>query len=219
MHADEFCIGDCIVSGRQAQICRRFCERLLGRKMNEFHQIATFFALIFGSVCVVGASLYAAVRCFRTRRYFAGSAFLVLILFWFQANAILTIFMYAMATPNPATPTSLGEYILAPIYLAIAGSVCYAVLRFSRRLTSPEDEQLLSAEYAGSYREDDEGLRPTQGEDQSIPTGVAFDKKKIAGVAIIAIAVLAMRYGFVLESVLFVIVGVSLIMDVRIWRS
>lgn len=83
----------------------------------------------------------------------------------------------------------------------------------------PKDEQLLSAEYAGSYRDNDEGLRPTQGEDQSIPAGAAFDKKKIAGVVIIAIAVLAMRYGSVLEGVLFVVVGVSLIMDVRIWRS
>lgn len=187
--------------------------------MHEFHQIATYFALIFGSVCVVGASLYGAVRCFRTRRYFAGSGILGLILFWFQANAILTVFMYAIATPNPATPTSLGEYLLAPIYLAIAGSICYAVLRYSRRLTLPKDEQLLSAEYAGSYRDNDEGLRPTQGEDQSIPAGAAFDKKKIAGVVIIAIAVLAMRYGSVLEGVLFVVVGVSLIMDVRIWRS
>lgn len=187
--------------------------------MDRFLELATFFALIFGSVGVIGASLYAAVRCFRARRYLVGSAFLVLIFFWFQANAILSLFMYAMATPNPATPTSLGEYILAPIYLAISGSVCYFVFRYARRITLPKDDPLLSAEYADSYRDDDASLPLSQGADQSFSTAVTFDKKKISGVIVIAIAVLAMRYGFVLESVLFVIVGVSLIMDVRIWRS
>lgn len=187
--------------------------------MHEFHQIATYFALIVGSVCVVGASLYGAVRCFRTGRYFAGSALVGLIFFWFQANAILTIFMYAMATPNPTTPTSLGEYVLAPIYLAIAGSVCYFVIRYARRLTTPKDEQLVSADHADPHQGHDENVRPAQGVDHSFIEEVTFDKKKIAGVVVVAIAVLAMRYGFVLESTLFVIVGISLIMDVRIWRS
>ena len=44
------------------------------------------------------------------------------------------------------------------------------------------------------------------------------DRKKIAGIICIALAAGAMRFGFVIESVLFVVVGVSLIMNVNLWR-
>lgn len=42
--------------------------------------------------------------------------------------------------------------------------------------------------------------------------------KKIVGVAFIVAAVVAVWAGLAISGVFFVIVGVSLIMDVRIWR-
>jgi hypothetical protein len=46
-----------------------------------------------------------------------------------------------------------------------------------------------------------------------------MDKKKTAGVVFIGIAVLTAWMGFPLSAALFVVVGVSLLMDVRIWRG
>jgi len=126
--------------------------------------------------------------------------------------------MYAMATPNPATPTSLGEYLLPPIYLAIAGSISYFVFRYARRLDMPGAAQHDSAVITEFYQVDDDSVQMTQSEDEFIETGMAIDGKKVAGLLVIGIAILAMRYGFILESVLFVIVGVSMVMDVRLWR-
>ncbi|MGI9202745.1 MAG: hypothetical protein ACR2Q3_01975, partial [Woeseiaceae bacterium] len=131
---------------------------------------------------------------------------------------ILSIFMYAMATPNPATPTSIGEYVLAPIYLAIAGSISYFVFRYARRLDLPGDDQQCSAVITEYYQVDDDSVQQSQIEDDFIEHGMSFDRKKIAGLFIIGIAVLAMRYGFIVESILFVIVGVSMVLDVRLWR-
>ena len=42
--------------------------------------------------------------------------------------------------------------------------------------------------------------------------------RKIAGVICIALAALLSWLGFIVEGVLFVIVGVSLIMNVNLWR-
>ena len=47
---------------------------------------------------------------------------------------------------------------------------------------------------------------------------MSIDPKKIWGIICIALAAGAMRLGFVIESVLFVVVGVSLIMNVKLWR-
>ena len=43
-------------------------------------------------------------------------------------------------------------------------------------------------------------------------------KKKIAGTVLIGLAVLTLNYGFIIAGVLFVVVGVSLIMNVNLWR-
>jgi hypothetical protein len=186
--------------------------------MTEFHQFATYFALIFGTLSVVGVCVYAVVRCIRQRRYLAGWNFLFLMGCWFLANKMLLIVLYVIATPNAATPTHPAEYAVAPVYLVVAALVCYAVLRYVKRHTQSKDEQSLLTEHIGSHSDDDEKLIQTQFENHSFLARTAEHKKKISGVVVIAIAVVSMRYGFILESVLFVVVGVSLIMDVRIWR-
>ena len=42
--------------------------------------------------------------------------------------------------------------------------------------------------------------------------------RKIGGIFFIGLAALTMKFGFIVEGSLFVIVGVSLIMNVNIWR-
>jgi hypothetical protein len=187
--------------------------------MTQFHQFATYFALMLGSLSVVGVCLYGAVRCIRVRMYLAGWNFLFLIACWFLANTMLLTVLYAIATPNSATPTHPAEYAAAPVYLAIAALVSYAVLRYVKRNIPSKDEWSLSTEHVNSNSDDDESLLLTQGESHSILVKMTDHKKKIAGVVVIAIAAASMRYGLILESGLFVVVGVSLIMDVRIWRS
>jgi hypothetical protein len=108
--------------------------------MDEFHEFATYFALILGSVSVVGVCVYGAIRCFRVRKYLAGSGFLALVPCWFAVNAPLPIILFVIATPNAATPTNPAEYAVAPVYLAIAGFISYALFRSVRRLTRSIDE-------------------------------------------------------------------------------
>lgn len=42
--------------------------------------------------------------------------------------------------------------------------------------------------------------------------------RKIAGIAFIAVGVMAIASAFVMSGTLLVVVGVSLVMDVQIWR-
>lgn len=191
----------------------------LGSNINQFHQFATYFALILGSLSVVGVCVYGAVRCFRRGMYLAGLGFLALIPCWYLAHAPLPIVLYVIATPNAATPTNPAEYAVAPVYLAVAGFVCYAVLRYVRRLIQSKDERMLLAEDTSSHSDDDDRLLLTQSENQSFLARTIVHKKKIAGVVFIAIGAAAMWAWFFESGVLFVVVGVSLIMDVRIWRS
>lgn len=152
--------------------------------------------------------------------YLAGWNFLFLIGCWFLANTVLLTVLYAIATPNSATPTHPAEFAAAPVYLAVAALVCYAVLGYVKRNIPSKAEWLLSNEHVHSNSDDDESplLTQTQSESHSILAKMTENRKKIAGVVVIAIAVISMRYGLIMESGLFVVVGVSLIMDVRIWR-
>jgi hypothetical protein len=187
--------------------------------MTQLHQFATYFALILGTLSVVGVCLYGTVRCIRVRMYLAGWNFLFLIACWFLANTVLLTVLYAIATPNSATPTHPAEFAAAPVYLAIAALVCYAVLGYVKRNIPSKDEWLLSNEHVHSNSDDDESRSLTQIESHSILAKITDNRKKMAGVVVIAIAAVSMRYGLIMESGLFVVVGVSLIMDVRIWRS
>ena len=101
--------------------------------MDDFHEYATYFALVLGSISVAGISVYGTVRCFQREKYLVGVGVLALLPSWFQGNALLFIFLYAIASPDKAGTTA--EYAVAPVYLAIAGITCYPVLRYARRLT------------------------------------------------------------------------------------
>jgi hypothetical protein len=187
--------------------------------MNQFHQFAAYFAIIIGSVFVVGVCVYGTVRSFRARMYLAGLGYLALIPCWFLAHAPLPVVLWVIATPNPATTTNPAEYAVAPVYLAIAGFSCYILLRSVRAVIPSEDEPSHSGEFVGLHSDDDERLLQSKRDTRYLLAKMMDHKKKIVGVALVAIGAAAMSTWFFMSGVLFVMVGVSLIMDVRIWRS
>lgn len=166
----------------------------------------------------MGVCVYGAVRCFQRRLYTGGVGVLAVITVWFVGHAPLPYIMWVIATPNPRTPTNLAEYAMAPVYLASAGLVCYAVLRLVKSILRSQDEQTPAAEYPRVQSDDEESLIVSIGESEPFFARISFDKNKIFGVGLIALGVAAMSGWFLIPGVLFVMVGVSLIMDVRIWR-
>lgn len=186
--------------------------------MNQFHQYVAYFALIFGSLSVVGVCLYGTVRCFRTGKYLAGSVISTVIPCWFAANMLLTIVMYAIATPNAAVPTHPAEYAVGPVYLAVAGFVCYAVLRYVRKYARSKKEPLPAVQYRSSTSYDEAVLIRVQSGIQSFLEWIALSKTKIVGVIFVALGAVGISSFFLPSGVLLVVIGVSLIMDVRLWR-
>ncbi|MGI9271060.1 MAG: hypothetical protein ACR2QT_04750 [Woeseiaceae bacterium] len=108
--------------------------------MNQFHQFATYFAVVIGSLCVIGVCIYAAIRSFRNQMHTAGVRFLIVIPTWIAAHVPMSLVLWVIATPNPRTPTNPAEYAVAPVYLAIAGLVCYFQLRKVKTITRSASE-------------------------------------------------------------------------------
>lgn len=186
--------------------------------MSEFHQYALYFALIIGSLCAVGVSVYGAVRCFQMRVYLAGLVCLAVMPCWLGVNAVLTIVLYAIATPNSRTPNNLAEYLVAPIYAANAGLVCYALLSFVKRFVRSKNETLLATEYGSSPGDTEDELLHSQSGVRTYLENITLPKKKIAGFVFVALGALGMSSWFFPAGVLFVMIGVSLIVEVQLWR-
>ena len=163
--------------------------------------------------------MYGAVRCFQRRLYAGGTGVLALIVVWFAAHAPLPYIMWVIATPNSRTPTSIGEYAAVPVYLLSAGLVCFGVLRLVKSIIRSLYAQSSLVEDASGHIGDEESLIVSLGDSEPFFARISFDKNKVLGVGLIALGVTAMAgWFFFIPGVLFVMVGVSLIMDVQLWR-
>jgi len=165
-------------------------------------EISNFLLMILAWIVVIGVCLYGAVRCFLFEELFASLKILLVLPLWYIAHTLFGSVFQVIVNPNVAE-THPFEYAVAPVYLAGAGLVCYFVIRHVRWLTVPPPGAPENNPHGSWFSEQN-------------PAAL---KRKIAGVIFIGIATASVAAGFAISGTLFVIVGVSLIMDVQIWRS
>lgn len=165
----------------------------------------SFLATILATVSVVGVSVYGAVRCIAIGKYFAAIGAIATIPVWFVAQLLMLVIYDKLHSQGFATRAYHLDYALTPVLnLAGAALVWYVVIHYVRRLAS-----------ASSH---DQGRAPL--DDAHEDAWRKFlEPKKIAGAIFLVVAATVMSAGFVISGSLFVVVGVSLIMNVRIWRK
>ncbi len=165
----------------------------------------SFLATVLATVSVVGVSVYGAVRCIAFTRYFAGIGALTMIPIWFVAQLLMLVIYDELHSHGVATREYHLDYALTPLLnLAGAGLIWYVVIHYVSRLTSSPSHDPRRASQTDAHDGAWSGF---------------FEPRKIAGAIFIVIAATVMSAGFVISGALFVIVGISLIMDVRIWRN
>ncbi len=152
--------------------------------------------MILAWIVVIGVSLYGAVRCFLFEEFLAGCKILLVLPLWFGAQTLFGLV-------ENATGAQFFENGVAIIYyVAGATLVCYFVIRHVRWLTVPPP---------GDGNEDPHESWFSMQDPRVI-------KRRAAGLVFIIIGAVAMASAFLVEGALFIVVGVSLVMDVRIWR-
>ena len=173
----------------------------MGVSINNLSFLATVLATVF----VIGVSLYGAVKCIKSGKFFAGIAVLIMIPIWLVAQVLMIVIYDAMVSQDMATREYHLDYAVTPfLNLAGAALVGYVVVRYVRRLTASPSNDSSRASQSG------------------ILDGAAsaiFEPRKMVGVLFIGIGAATIASWFFISGVLFVVVGVSLIMDVRIWRN
>lgn len=153
--------------------------------------------MILAWTVVIGVCLYGVVRCFLFEEFLEGCKILLVLPLWYGAQ---TLFWFIELTVE----IQFWENGVAlAYYLAGAGLVCYFVIRHVRWLTVPPPDAPQTNSWQSWFSEQNPSVL----------------KRQIAGVIFIVIAAASMSAGFVIAGMLFVIVGVSLIMNVRIWRN
>jgi len=165
-------------------------------------EIGNFLAMLFACAVVIGVVLYGAVRCFFITEVTDGLKILLVLPAWFVANFLLGRLYSFFVGPNYAG-THPFEYIVWPVYLIGAGLVCYFVIRHIRWLTVPPP---------GTPKEFSSWSWLTE-------QNPGDARRRIAGAAFTIVGAVALATTFLIPGVLLIIVGVSLLMNVRIWRS
>jgi hypothetical protein len=157
----------------------------------------SFLSIVVATISVVGICVYGAVRCIVARRFLATCGILFLIPVWLVVQFLVFVTFDKFVYLGIATRENHLEYALTPVLnLAGAGLVWYFVAKQSRDV-----------------------MRASQADTQFGVWSWLSEPRKMVGLMFIIIGAAAMSLSFIVAGVLFVIVGVSLVMDVRIWRS
>lgn len=139
------------------------------------------------------------------RRFLATCGILLLIPIWLVAQLSVFVTFDKLVYLGIAARENHLEYAVTPVLnLAGAALVWFLVTKFTSRL---------SLSLSGAP------IRASQAEAQFGVWSWLSEPRRIAGLIFIIIGAAAMSFFFIIAGVLFVIVGVSLIMDVRIWRN
>ena len=164
----------------------------------------SFIAIVLASVWVLGVSVFGAARIFPTGRFLAGIGALTMIPIWFVAQILMFVIFDELITRGIATREWHLDYAITPLLnLAGAALVWYVVMRLVRRAASPESQDSLPAAHSDTH----DGAWSSFSE-----------PRKIAGAVFILIGAAAIASWFFFAGTLLVVVGVSLIMNVQIWR-
>ncbi len=165
----------------------------------------SFLATVLATVSVVGISVYGAVRCIAFGRSLAGIGSLAMIPIWFVAQLLMLVIYDELHSQGIATRAYHLDYSVTPLLnLAGAGLIWYVVIHYVRGLTSSPSH--------------DPG-RASQTDAHDGAWRRILEPRKMAGAILIVIAATAMSAGFFISGALFVIVGISLVLNVRIWRN
>ena len=165
----------------------------------------SFLATILATTSVVGVSVYGAVRCIAIGKYFAGIGAIAMIPVWFVAQLLMLVIYDKLHSQGFATRAYHLDYALTPLLnLAGAALIWYVVIHTVRRLASSSSHDQERASQADAH---DSAWRNI------------WEPKKIAGAIFLVVAATVMSAGFVISGSLFVVIGISLIMDVQIWRN
>ena len=165
----------------------------------------SFLTTVLATISVMGICVYGAVRYFLVRRFSGAIAILMLIPLWFCAQFIAIVVFDELRSHGHAAREYHLDYVATPLANVLgAVLVVYLVLSLSRRLAPPK-------------RGDSESISHVGG------GGGAWtwmlEPRRLIGALFVLAGTLAMSALFIISGVLFIIVGISLIMDVRIWRS
>lgn len=164
----------------------------------------SFLTTVLAIICVVGASLYGTVRLLRAEKALAAICVLALIPFWFFVQFMLFAAHDKLKSQGIATRAYHFDYAATPLInvlgaALVVGLVAHLVRR--AHASSP-----IQAEIA-----------PRIGERSGIWAWLR-EPRKLGGLISLALGIAAMSTFFVYVGVMLIIVGVSLLMDVRLWR-
>ena len=165
----------------------------------------SFLSIVLATIFVAGVCVYGSVQSLRFGRVVAGFGILIAIPLWFGGQLFLVIIYEKLVYLDIATREYHLDYAITPLLnLAGAALVGYVVINYVRRLVTSRAGDPSS----GPHRDTKHGA-----------WGWFLEPRKIAGLILIAVGAASMSYFFVVPGVLFIIVGVSLIMNIRLWRS
>ncbi len=168
--------------------------------INGISFLSTVFALVF----VVIISIYGAAQCFRFGKMLAGFGMFAIIPVWFATQLAIIVAFDRLRVSGVAARQNHLEYEATPIFnVAVAVFVWVMVMRYVRKLAAAQasvevDEAPVSVEGSVLSR-------------MLVP-------KKVGGVLLILLGA-GVSPVSVISSVLFIMIGVSLIMDVNLWRK
>lgn len=164
----------------------------------------SYLSIVLAAIFVVGVCAYGAVQSMRLGRVLAGFGILIVIPLWFGGQLFLLIVFEKLVYLGIAAREYHLDYAITPLLnLAGAAVVWYVVINYVRRLAASRASDPIGGSHTGAI----DGA-----------WGWLFEPRKIAGLIFIAIGAASMSYFFVVPGVLFVIVGVSLMMNIRLWR-
>ena len=155
---------------------------------------------MLATIGVIAVCLYGAVRCFQFTRILAGFGLLAVVPVWFAFQLVVLVVFDELRSRGIASREYHLDYAVTPVLnVVVAGLIGYAVLRFVSKFAASRS---LDEEQVDAIESNWSGL---------------LEPRKIAGAIFVAAGAATMSF-FILSGVLLVIVGVSLIMDVRLWR-
>ena len=167
--------------------------------INGISFLSTVGALVF----VVIISIYGAAQCFRFGKILVGFGMFAIIPLWFAVQFLVLVGFEYLRSSGVAMRQNHLEYAMTPIFnVAVAVFIWVMVMKYVRGLAASQT----SAEE----------------HDSTAPGEVSvwnrmLEPRKIGGVLLIALGSATMTVS-VISGVLFIMVGVSLIMDVNLWR-
>ncbi len=161
----------------------------------------SFLSTVLAMVGVMAVSLYGAVRCFRASRFLAGFGLLAIIPAWFVGQILVVAVFDKLMGLGMVSRENHLQYAATPVLnIVVVFLVGYAVIRFVRGLKASPGRTAEPMSQVGA----DDGTW-------------LFEPRRIVGIIIVALGAVTIPFE-VISGTLLVVVGVSLIMDVRLWR-